>query len=228
MARDPSGPRIIHGERCWGLGFLDRQRRLVGCLLHPAERGGRDLRDLTGYGEKCRRELCREARVFSRLTAAEARWLIGLCAGMDSFVYSSDLENPVFSLLRWGEAVIAALRAEIPAADLSVFKRGYGRFLSGLCPDRDGYALGRLLERRSLSELASPDFLAEYRRKRDSFIARRKLNFRPPLDNRPFVHQLEQPEAWVRFLRSALNRPRLTPGEAEGLRLDMEEVLADL
>lgn len=39
---------------CEYLGFLDESRRRVGCLLHPLQNGGSDLRDVSFYG----RELC--------------------------------------------------------------------------------------------------------------------------------------------------------------------------
>ncbi|HOK07225.1 MAG TPA: hypothetical protein P5269_07520 [Syntrophales bacterium] len=39
---------------CEYLGFLDREERRVGCLLHPCQNGGRDLRGVSFYG----RELC--------------------------------------------------------------------------------------------------------------------------------------------------------------------------
>jgi len=39
---------------CEYLGFLDEGERRVGCLLHPLQNGGRDLRDVSFYG----RELC--------------------------------------------------------------------------------------------------------------------------------------------------------------------------
>lgn len=39
---------------CEFLGFLDEEMKRVGCLLHPLQNGGRDLRDVSFYG----RELC--------------------------------------------------------------------------------------------------------------------------------------------------------------------------
>lgn len=43
---------VIHC--CEYLGFLDETRRRVGCLLHPLQNGGTDLRDVSFYG----RDLC--------------------------------------------------------------------------------------------------------------------------------------------------------------------------
>jgi hypothetical protein len=39
---------------CEYLGFLDPERKRVGCLLHPLQNGGSDLREVSFYG----RELC--------------------------------------------------------------------------------------------------------------------------------------------------------------------------
>jgi len=44
---------------CEYLGFLDSAERKVGCLLHPAQNSGLDLRDVSFYGQKlCAGHLC--------------------------------------------------------------------------------------------------------------------------------------------------------------------------
>lgn len=44
---------------CEFAGFLDEKERLVGCLLHPEQNNGRDLRDLGFYGaELCEGHYC--------------------------------------------------------------------------------------------------------------------------------------------------------------------------
>ena len=98
-------PRSITGFFCWGLGFLDGSGRLIGCLLHPARHGGDDLRRLTGYGEKCRRETCPEAEVFAGRGPAVRKALLDLAATGDSFAFSSPAANPLWRLLSWGEAL---------------------------------------------------------------------------------------------------------------------------
>ncbi|MFH1092129.1 MAG: hypothetical protein V1742_11235, partial [Pseudomonadota bacterium] len=67
---------------------MDQGKTLIGCLLHPAQNKGADLRDLTGYGEKCRRELCREALTLSGLSRVLADFTLKLADGLDSFQYS--------------------------------------------------------------------------------------------------------------------------------------------
>ena len=85
--RLPRKPML--GFWCDGLGFLGQGERKAGCLFHPARNQGRDLRELTGYGAKCRREWCLEARAFARLSAAEQDCLLDLCQDMDSFFFSA-------------------------------------------------------------------------------------------------------------------------------------------
>ncbi len=96
----------IIGFSCWALGYLDKEHKLIGCLLHPYQNKGKDLRDLTGYGEKCRREYCLEARIFSELNLNTKLFLLNFSEGMDSFSYSSRRYNPVFKLLRWGREIL--------------------------------------------------------------------------------------------------------------------------
>ena len=44
---------------CEYLGFLDNAERKVGCLLHPAQNSGLDLRDVSFYGQElCAGHLC--------------------------------------------------------------------------------------------------------------------------------------------------------------------------
>jgi len=102
----------ITGFSCWALGYLDKEYKLIGCLLHPYQNEGKDLRDLTGYGEKCRREYCLEARIFSELSLSTRHFLLNFSEGMDSFSYSSKRYNPVFKLLRWGKEILEYIAAK--------------------------------------------------------------------------------------------------------------------
>ncbi|SHF28399.1 hypothetical protein SAMN02745206_01678 [Desulfacinum infernum DSM 9756] len=101
--------RPVVGFSCWALGYLDGQGRRIGCLLHPAQNGGRDLRDAVGYRAKCAREQCLASRVFSRLDPREQRFWLEPAAGLNAFFYSSPRANPLFHVLLWGERVLGAL-----------------------------------------------------------------------------------------------------------------------
>ncbi|HBD09370.1 MAG TPA: hypothetical protein DCZ69_14025 [Syntrophobacteraceae bacterium] len=99
----------IVGFSCWALGFVDATGRLAGCLLHPAQHLGRDLRDVTGYGDKCRRERCLAAQVFAALSPeAQAFWLES-ATGLPCFYYSSRRANPLFHILLWGTPILEHL-----------------------------------------------------------------------------------------------------------------------
>ncbi len=104
--------RPIVGYHCWALGFLDPQGRRAGCLLHPCQNEGKDLRHLIDYGDKCRREMCFPARVFDRLPGAGQEFWLPLVQGLNTFQYSSRRSNPLFHLLLWGPRVLELLRAQ--------------------------------------------------------------------------------------------------------------------
>jgi len=85
---------------CEFLGFLDKAEKRVGCLLHPCQNGGRDLRGASFYG----RELCDGHRCpsYHYLTQEEQRTLVtaiddwylyGLC------ITDIDLVKEYFRLL---------------------------------------------------------------------------------------------------------------------------------
>ena len=65
--RQGKGIIPITGFSCWALGYLKDNHRLIGCMLHPFQNDGVDLRFRVDYGEKCSRESCEEQKVFSGL-----------------------------------------------------------------------------------------------------------------------------------------------------------------
>jgi len=63
---------VIHN--CPFVGFVDRKRRQVGCMIHPIHHDGRELRDVSLYGaELCHGHECPSHQV---LTEAERRLVI--------------------------------------------------------------------------------------------------------------------------------------------------------
>lgn len=140
--------REITGFRCWALGYLDQAFRLVGCLLHPERHGGRDLRNLTGYGDKCRRETCPEARAFSLLPPGVRRFWLSLTRGMDAFAYSSRVRNPLFSLMGWGREILerVAEREPGPFKDFEAMVRCYPLFGACMPPRACAYLARSLME----------------------------------------------------------------------------------
>lgn len=111
LTKNLTAGKPIVGFSCWALGYLDADGQLVGCLLHPARHAGRDLRHLTGYGEKCARECCLEAKHFERLSLQTQSFWLSLTEGLGSFYYSSRRANPLFHLLLWGPVILEKLAA---------------------------------------------------------------------------------------------------------------------
>lgn len=110
--RPPAAPHPIVGYHCWALGHLDDSGRRVGCLLHPAQNGGRDLRHLTDFAWVCAGEQCFPAQTFAALPPQARRFWLPLAVGLSPFYYSSRTANPLFHLLLWGGELLEQLRAQ--------------------------------------------------------------------------------------------------------------------
>jgi len=227
--KEGPGPRVITGYSCWGLGMLDRSGRLIGCMLHPAQNQGRDLRDLTGYGDKCRRELCPEAELFTRLPPASAGLVLGLASGLDSFAYSSRKLNPTFLMLRWGETIIGRLAQSEPGGlSRPEFQEKYPFLARELSPEKHAFPLELALAGTSLERFNTPETLNACILALDRFVARHRSVAGRPLDNRPYLHQLEISVTFRLFLRYALNWVRADYGEALAVREALAGVIAEL
>jgi hypothetical protein len=104
---------------CEYVGFLDQAGRRVGCLLHPVQNGGADMRGISFYGQElCEGHLCPSYHFLSRAEQAilvellDDWYLYGLC------ITDIDLVKHYFRLL-------AECLGETPAADM--FRRGATR-----------------------------------------------------------------------------------------------------
>jgi hypothetical protein len=229
MASGTHPNKWISGEYCWGLGYLDSDNLLAGCLLHPAQNQGKDLRDLTGYGDKCRRELCREAVRFERLSPKAKTIILDLTDGLDAFEYSSHRTNPAFRLLLWPDAVVEQLAEDEPGGlDQDTYFKKYKYLAEQLDPLVHGYAVEILLPRMELTEIGQEAFLNRFLDAVKGVIARHKKRVTPPYDNRPFVHQLEIPSGLVSFLRHGLKWQRALPSDADMIGRELEALLIHL
>lgn len=199
-------PYPIDGRSCWALGFLDHRERYVGCLLHPARHASKDLRFLTGFGGKCRRESCLEARAFLGLTPEVTERCLA-CAPMDdSFLYSSRLHNPIFRLLAWEEDVVRAIseREETSLTRERLLRR-YAPLFEELEPRMDGYWITCLVQQQQWWFL-NPQGMDLYRRFRDAVgvMLRQRWGKRGPWDHShlPMVHVHDIPlqlSRWLKF-----------------------------
>lgn len=149
---------------CPLLGFLDPARTQVGCLAHPKQNQGIDLRDCGVYTK----EICEtfECPSFIWLSDAQARWVRAACP--DWYLYGlvvTDVEL-VRGVLRWIEDALARpvdpdaliTSAEALAATRALFslkeragEDGFGRFV----PDGDGEPRLRTIDYAGLSERAA-------------------------------------------------------------------------
>ena len=162
--KDTEGISPITGFSCWALGYIDKNHRLVGCLLHPAQNGGVDLRYKTDYGEKCERELCPEAKVFSALSLEEKKFWFHLADGLASFSYSSRKLNPLFRMMDWGGHLLSTISAK---EDYRVFTKGsffqsYPFFSTTKPPKANVYLIKWLVKTEGPHILKSKTFKSEF------------------------------------------------------------------
>lgn len=213
----PSKPVI--GFFCPGLGFLDSKGRQAGCLLHPLRNQGRDLRELTGYRDKCARETCPPFRAFAALEAGQRDALLELCQGMDCFTFSSREQNPLMRLLAFGPQT-SARSAELGLADLE--ELASLEWLDALSP-WSGWFLGLACQRQGGELLRKKGLAVDMR----SVLARLSagLGGGAPLDNgRPLVKLCDEWEA--AFWLGLLGRKRARADEFKKWRKSLESALA--
>lgn len=200
----------ITGFSCWALGYLDEGCKQVGCLLHPAQNRGFDLRCRVDYGEKCVREICPEAQIFSELgDSAKAFWL-GLSSDLDSFSYSSRKDNPLFHLLSWGRRIlerIAETERENKITRESFIQK-YPFFTTPLHPMAHAYLLDRILDADTFPLLKSPHFKADF----EKFATRLFTDLvheAPELGEGVPIYRLKMDGHFRDLLRFSLRRNRI-------------------
>jgi len=121
LRREDKSVSPIRGFSCWGLGYLDDSFKRIGCLLHPSQNDGNDLRYRVDFGDKCARESCVEARIFAHLAPAAKVFWLRLSEGLDSFSYSSRTVNPLFHILVWGDSLLNLVPMAENQRDLHIY-----------------------------------------------------------------------------------------------------------
>ena len=154
----------ITGFSCWALGYLDKNHRLIGCLLHPAQNEGVDLRYRTDYGEKCAREVCPEAKTFSGLALEAKNFWLHLADGLDSFSYSSRVLNPLFKMMNWGGHLLSLLAADENNRTFKKepFFQSYPFFSTNNPPRPNAYLMRWLVDREGTQILKSHTFKSKF------------------------------------------------------------------
>lgn len=215
--------RPITGFSCWALGYLDREYRRVGCLLHPIQNRGRDLRHRVNYGKKCSRESCQESQLFDILEESARRHFLALTRGLDSFSYSSRDQNPLFNLVWWGDELLAHLarNGDGRAPDRETFFSKFPLLASDLDPHAYGYLISFLVARHGDAILKRTDaaglcgtFWEDVRKD----FAVSSLN----QASRPYAYTLRLDPLFVRCLRYGLGIMRITKTEADTLRMQID------
>lgn len=214
----------ITGFSCWALGYIDKDFKRIGCLLHPARNKGVDLRKLTGYGEKCRRESCAEARIFGCLKYRTKSFWLQLTGDLDSFSYSSRIINPIFRLLRWGKSVLEdiAKRENYGRIELSLLKEKYPFLKSRVDPRGIAYPVKLALEKGKVVKLSEiEDLMATIRN-------RYEICSTSGSDKTFYVHILEMDKDFLDFLRLGLSVKEIVPVLAVRIKNNVDYMLSKM
>lgn len=216
--------RPITGYSCWALGYLDEGCRLIGCLLHPALNRGEDLRDRVDYGNKCRRETCPEAKVFSMLKPEQKKFWLHLADGLNAFSYSSRKHNPLFTMMHWGAPLLGAV-ASAESGNLFTwpdFLERYPFFSTGIPPRGNAYLLNRLIRCKTPSLLKTGAFRQGFERFSQHIGDRVKRECRPPGNGHP-VHRLDMDRHFLDFLRLSAGIRRIRMQDALHIKVAVDQ-----
>ena len=218
--------RPITGFSCWALGYLDKDCRLVGCLLHPERHQGEDLRFLTDYGEKCRRENCPESRVFLGLPLEARRFWLHLVKDLDSFQYSSHRFNPLFRLLGWGPALLSAIAMEQDSTPLSRdhLSKTYPVLESGPEPRANAYLLKGIVQQEGIGSLRGASFVQQFEQFSTGLMPR--LRSGSLSSGAPFTHLLPLDPLFLDLLRLGGGIKRIHENAAVTLKAQVDEQLS--
>ena len=213
----------ITGFSCWALGYTDENNKLIGCLLHPAQNGGVDLRYRTNYGEKCVRELCPEAKVFSLLTPKEKTFWLLLAADLDSFSYSSRKLNPLFEMMNWGRHLLSllALKEGYTSFTRKSFFQAYPFFSTNIPPKPNVYLIKGLVNGEGTHILKSHAFKSEFEifsTRISKALCQTAQRSHPPPRGGFHTHLLELDRDFLDLLRLSARISRATQKDALALK----------
>jgi hypothetical protein len=217
----------ITGFSCWALGYVEGGFKRIGCLLHPSQNAGEDLRFRVDYGDKCARESCLEAGIFASLSPEARTFWLRLSEGLDSFSYSSRTVNPLFRTLGWGSPVlnlVASAQKErgLPA---DAILETYSFFKTKLPSRANAYLLRVLIDSENLDLLKS----SRFRERFEEFSCRLSKQLPPQVlsgSRAPYVHLLPMDPGFLDFLRLSGHIVRASEEEATMLKDFVDRELA--
>ncbi|MBN1847304.1 MAG: hypothetical protein JW932_01825 [Deltaproteobacteria bacterium] len=228
---DPSSKEIkpITGYHCWALGYIDDEYKRVGCLLHPAQNKGNDLRFRIDYGDKCRRETCEEEKVFASLETSESFFWLQLADGLDSFTYSSRTLNPLFRMLGWGRHLLQNIAAEEAQKAYSwrAFLQSYPFFSTGYKPRSNAYLVNELIHKNGLHILKTGSFCSKFEAISETVSRKIQHQAQGQADD-PFVHQLDLDPYFLDFLRLSGKITKLDRDSAVSLKKIVDDELEQI
>ena len=228
LRREEPSLSPITGFSCWALGYLDGGFKRIGCLLHPSQNNGEDLRYRVDFGDKCSRESCVEAGIFMRLTPEARRFWLRLSEGLDSFSYSSRTMNPLFRVLGWGHPLLnmvaqAEKERHLPG---DAILETYSFFKTTLLPRGNAYLARALVNSENLALLKDPCFRGRFEALSHRLSQQMPLNvLRSP--SAPYVHSLPMDPDFLDFVRLSGRLVKATEEEARSLKEFVDQELTD-
>jgi hypothetical protein len=219
LIREERSVMPITGFSCWALGYLEGGFKRIGCLLHPSQNTGEDLRFRVDYGDKCARESCPEAGVFESLSPEARTFWLRLSEGLDSFSYSSRTVNPLFRTLGWGNSVLhlVASAQKEQAFTADAILETYPFFKTKLSSRANAYLLRVLIDSENLDLLKS----SRFRERFEEFSSRLSKQLPSQVlssSSAPYVHLLPMDTRFLDFLRLSGHIVRASEGEATLLK----------
>jgi hypothetical protein len=219
LRREEKSVSPITGFSCWALGYLDGGFKRIGCLLHPSQNDGEDLRYRVDYGDKCAREFCVEVEVFAHLDPEAKNFWLRLSEGLGSFSYSSRTLNLLFRVLGWGGSVlnlVAMAEKERHLRKDSILEN-YSFFKTRLSPRANAYLLRVLIDPETLDLLKNPGFrdrLEELSNRLSKELSLQVLSS----STASYVHLLPMEPDFLDFLRLSGRIVRASEEEAASLK----------
>jgi hypothetical protein len=228
LRREEKSVSPITGFSCWALGYLDGCFKRIGCLLHPSQNEGEDLRYRVNFDDKCARESCVEAGIFAHLSSEARSFWLRLCEGLDSFSYSSRTLNPLFRILGWGGPLLNLVAMAEKERDLRTesILETYSFFKTTVSPRANAYLLKAIIDSDNLDLLKDRRFRGGFEEL--SHLLSGQLS--PKVLSRsaaPYVHLLPMDSDFLDFLRLCGHILKADEEEAASLKEFVDQELAE-